>query len=151
MENPHQPTEASGLPVQGPHLRLCAAPPEDFVPLRLVLQPSGAAVTVDRPDVLVGRHTEADIRLPLPDVSRRHCRLLFVEGCWQVVDLKSLNGIFVNGEPVLQAPLEQGDLLRIGGFTFAVDLAGTVPEAGKHGPLQSIFQSLTLRQERKAS
>ncbi|NJN37217.1 MAG: FHA domain-containing protein [Nitrospiraceae bacterium] len=38
---------------------------------------------MNRPDMIVGRHTECDIRLPLPDVSRRHCRLQFVEGCWQ--------------------------------------------------------------------
>src|SRR3954447_12421999 len=91
--------------------------PEAFVPMRLVLQPGGATIDVDRPDVVVGRHTECDVRLPLPDVSRRHCRLQFVEGCWQVMDLNSLNGIQVNGEAVLQAPLAQGDRLKIGGFT----------------------------------
>jgi pSer/pThr/pTyr-binding forkhead associated (FHA) protein len=101
-----------------------------------VLQPSGASVEVTSADVLVGRHTEADVRLPLPDVSRRHCRLLFVEGCWQVVDLHSLNGVFVNGEQVLQAPLQQGDQLRIGGFTFLVEVG---PE---EGAVRSILKTL---------
>jgi hypothetical protein len=149
MDHADQSPEANSLPVQGPHLRLCGEPSEEFVPLRLVLQPTGAMIAIDRPDVLVGRHTEADIRLPLPDVSRRHCRLQFIAGCWQVVDLKSLNGIHVNGEQVLQAPLEQGDLLRIGGFTFAIDLTGKA--SAVNSPLQSIFQSLTLQQERRAS
>jgi hypothetical protein len=54
--------------------------PADFVPLRLVLQPSGATMEVAQADVLVGRHSCADVRLPLPDVSRRHCRLVFVGG-----------------------------------------------------------------------
>jgi pSer/pThr/pTyr-binding forkhead associated (FHA) protein len=130
MKPTNEPAEAAGLP---PPLGQAPAGAEEavgppFVPLRLVLQPSGATIEVDRPDAMIGRHTEADIRLPLPDVSRRHCRLLFVEGCWQVIDLHSLNGVFVNGEQVLQAPLEQGDLLRVGGFTFAVDLSGGTAE-----------------------
>ncbi len=119
---------------QAPRLRLPAEEPlpANFSPMRLVLAPSGMTLDVNRPDMLVGRHSECDIRLPLPDVSRRHCRLLFVEGCWQVVDLNSLNGIQVNGEQVLQAPLEQGDLLRIGGFTFSVDLTPTAGKAAIH-------------------
>ena len=48
-------------------------------------------------DMLIGRHSQADIRLPLPDVSRRHCRFFFGEGVWQVLDLNSLNGVFLNG------------------------------------------------------
>jgi pSer/pThr/pTyr-binding forkhead associated (FHA) protein len=100
--------------VQGP-------PPDDFVPLKLLLQPSGWSVTLDRVDVIAGRHTSADIRLPLPDVSRQHCRFLWLEGDWEVVDLGSLNGIQVNGEPVGHAVLRDGDRLRIGGFTFRVE------------------------------
>ena len=135
-------TEAAGLPVQGMHLRLHGAGvvPPDFSPLRLVLQPSGAIIDVNRPDMLIGRHTECDIRLPLPDVSRRHCRLQFVEGSWQVIDLNSLNGIRVNGEPCAQGQLEQGDLLKIGSFIFSVDLA---PVEGAGGHVQSILQTLS--------
>jgi pSer/pThr/pTyr-binding forkhead associated (FHA) protein len=143
-------SQAGGLPVQGPHLRLHGAEalPANFCPLRLVLQPTGAGIDVNRPDMLVGRHSECDIRLPLPDVSRRHCRLRFVEGCWQVIDLNSLNGIQVNGEPVLQAPLAQGDLLRIGGFTFVIDLTGA---AGSPEPPRSILETLSSPPHRQAS
>src|SRR4051794_38746729 len=116
--------EHGSLSGEAPRLRLHGGTaPDGFLRMRLVLQPSGLVLDVDGPDVLVGRHSEADLRLPLPDVSRRHCRLQFVEGGWQVIDLNSLNGVQVNGEQVLQAPLEHGDSLRIGGFTFAVDLS----------------------------
>ena len=57
--------------------------PDAYMPgLYLVLQPSGATLELMQPDVLVGRHSSADVRLPLPDVSRRHCRLVFGKGCW---------------------------------------------------------------------
>jgi pSer/pThr/pTyr-binding forkhead associated (FHA) protein len=100
----------------------CSSLPPGFAPLRLVLQPSGATLELMQPDVLVGRHSSADVRLPLPDVSRRHCRLVFGKGCWQVIDLHSLNGIYLNDQPISQGTLEAGDLLRIGGFTFLVAL-----------------------------
>jgi pSer/pThr/pTyr-binding forkhead associated (FHA) protein len=114
------PAEALGLPDPGPH-QAAEAPP-DFVPLKLVLRPSGMVVELTRPDMLFGRHSEADIRLPLPDVSRRHCRFVFEAGAWRVVDLKSLNGVFVNDEPVTHAPVCHGDTIRIGGFTFDAEL-----------------------------
>jgi len=56
----------------------------------------------------------------LPGVSRQHCRFSWEQGGWQVIDLKSLNGIRVNGEIVLRSALHEGDELRIGGFTFRI-------------------------------
>ena len=64
------------------------------------------------------------MRLPLPDVSRRHCRFVCEAGRWRVIDLDSLNGVFVNGVMVQQAELRHRDRLRIGGFVFDVDLCG---------------------------
>jgi pSer/pThr/pTyr-binding forkhead associated (FHA) protein len=92
--------------------------------LRLVLKQSGWFVELAQPEVLVGRHSSADVRLPLPDVSRRHCRFVFSGDVWQVFDLQSLNGVLVNGAKVEGAVLHQGDTLRIGGFIFQVDLSG---------------------------
>ncbi len=124
MEQSGSSSESGGLPVNRTlwRTRSPLPVPEDFVPLRLVLQPSGAAVELTQPDVLVGRHSQADVRLPLPDVSRRHCRFLFGQGVWQIIDLNSLNGVFLNAEQIRQATLRQGDLIRIGSFIFAVEL-----------------------------
>ncbi len=125
-----------------------AAPdrPADFLPLRLVLRPGGVSVELTRPDVLVGRHSEADVRLPLPDVSRRHCRFTFAGGRWHVRDLKSLNGTFVNDEPVEDAPVGHGDRVRVGGFTFEADLSGAAPDGevlrAEDGVLLSISRAL---------
>jgi pSer/pThr/pTyr-binding forkhead associated (FHA) protein len=87
-------------------------------PLRLTLIPGGSAITLTYADMLIGRHSEADIRLHLPDVSRRHCRFRFHDGSWHVYDLSSMNGVYVNDERVGQAELHDSDLIRIGGYTF---------------------------------
>jgi pSer/pThr/pTyr-binding forkhead associated (FHA) protein len=97
---------------------------------RLVIRsfPGGQPMEMAGPSVLIGRHTDADVRLAMPDVSRRHCRLVFDGRSWWVVDLGSTNGTFVNDERIDRAELRPGDHVRIGGFEFEVP-AGVTPEA----------------------
>jgi len=120
---------------------------DGFVPMRLILQPSGLTIICGRSQMVVGRHTSADIRLPLPDVSRQHCRLLFTPDGWKVQDLDSLNGIYVNESAVASAELRPGDKLRVGGFTFEVELPENFERADVEEPhessvLRSIAESL---------
>jgi pSer/pThr/pTyr-binding forkhead associated (FHA) protein len=121
-----RPPSTQNLIVPFPRLeRLSTSPnemPPGFVPLRLVLLPSGVTLELDLPDMTLGRHSGVDLRLPLPDVSRRHCRFIWSGGTWSVSDLSSLNGVYINDYPMQYSELAQNDLVRIGGFTFAVDL-----------------------------
>lgn len=141
MDDLSRAAEAVGPVMQGPHRR----PGDDVLPLRLVLQGSELSITLTRPEMVFGRHTDNDVRLPLPDVSRRHCRFSFVDNRWLVVDLNSLNGIFVNGEKVGQATLYHNDVLRIGSFTFDVELgvgSRRVRPSTADRPVQ-VLQSIT--------
>jgi hypothetical protein len=104
----------------GPHFEL----PAGFVPLRMCIEGADLHVEVTVPIAIVGRHTEADLRLDFSDVSRRHCRLAFEYGLWRIQDLKSMNGVFVNNQSVLDAPLYTGDLVKIGCVKLLVE-AGT--------------------------
>jgi pSer/pThr/pTyr-binding forkhead associated (FHA) protein len=121
----------SPAPPEGPRLAAAtlaeADVPEDFVPLRLLLQPGGLVVELSRPDMLIGRHSTADIRMCLPDISRRHCRCLFASGRWKVFDQNSLNGTYVNGQRQAEAVLHHGDTLRLGSLHFLVDLKAAPP------------------------
>jgi pSer/pThr/pTyr-binding forkhead associated (FHA) protein len=99
----------------------------DLIPLRLVLLPTGYGVELNRPEMILGRHSGADIRLPLPDVSRRHCRFAFRDGRWHLDDLNSLNGTCVNGQFVQHAVLRDGDTIRFGELVFGVRLRAAVP------------------------
>jgi pSer/pThr/pTyr-binding forkhead associated (FHA) protein len=131
MDEPRQPLDVVGFPTQGSHDRRDNSPPVpcDFVPMRLVLREGALVIELTAADMVLGRHSESDIRLPLPDVSRRHCRFLFTGGHWQVIDLQSLNGVWVNDQIVLRSPLYHGDRLRVGPFVFTVDLASQTGDA----------------------
>jgi pSer/pThr/pTyr-binding forkhead associated (FHA) protein len=132
--------------LQGPHREMTV--PADFVPLRLYLQPGGLCVELTQPDMLVGRHSEADVRLALPDISRRHCRLAFVDGHWRVTDLNSLNGVFINDDRMHEATLHDGDRIRLGSLTFAVKVASVDPVHDRS--VKEIPEVLSFR-ERQAS
>ena len=63
---------------------------------------------------VIGRGPEADLVLDHPQVSVRHC-LIESDGLdWQVTDLESKNGVFVNGVKCDRAFLRRGDLLKVG-------------------------------------
>ncbi len=63
---------------------------------------------------VIGRGTEADIRLPDTGVSRKHVDVVLDGGTATVEDLGSTNGTLVNGRRVSRHPLSDGDVIRIG-------------------------------------
>lgn len=73
----------------------------------------------------IGRSLSAHVRFDDPTVSRRHALLYRDEGGARVLDDRSLNGIFKNGERVELAELEDGDEIAVGRFRlFYVSLSG---------------------------
>jgi len=63
---------------------------------------------------VIGRGTEADIRLPDTGVSRKHVDVVLHGGTATVEDLGSTNGTLVNGRRVSRQSLADGDVIRIG-------------------------------------
>lgn len=138
------------------NLRHDRAPSPGVTPLRLELLPSGMVIVLTQPELTLGRHSSCDVRLPLPDVSRRHCRLVFQAGRWWLLDLHSLNGIYVNDRKVQARALKPNDRIRIGGFSFLVDPQEACPESemteGEKAVLRSIAGALAeVPSLRKAS
>jgi hypothetical protein len=63
---------------------------------------------------VIGRGTDADIRLPDTGVSRKHVDVVLENGVATVEDLGSTNGTLVNGRRISRQPLADGDVIRIG-------------------------------------
>ena len=72
--------------------------------------------------VLVGECETATWQLAGPQVSRHHCRIVYEEDRWMIVDLQSTNGTFVNHRRVMRRPLADRDVLTIGQFQMIVRL-----------------------------
>ena len=62
----------------------------------------------------IGRSLAADVRFDDPTVSRRHALVVRQPDGVRVLDDRSLNGVFVNGERIEWHPLRDGDELVVG-------------------------------------
>jgi pSer/pThr/pTyr-binding forkhead associated (FHA) protein len=77
---------------------------------------AGARFVLDQPVTTAGRHPGSTIYLDDVTVSRRHAEFRVENGTFRVVDVGSLNGTYVNRQPVESAPLTDGDEIQIGKF-----------------------------------
>jgi hypothetical protein len=64
----------------------------------------------------IGRSLSADIRFDDPTVSRRHAMIHREGDIVRILDDRSLNGVFVNGDQVEMRALEDSDQVTIGRF-----------------------------------
>ena len=101
-----------------------------------ITPPAGAAILIvkrgpnacarfllDQETTTAGRHPESDIFLDDVTVSRRHAEFRLNDGTFEVVDVGSLNGTYVNREPRNSQVLSIGDEIQIGKFRL-VFIAG---------------------------
>lgn len=98
---------------------------------RLLLQHGGVTLRsyeLKREPLHIGRRSDNEVHLDDPVVSGRHARLSlsasrYLDGHQEafVEDLESTNGTRVNGRPVRQARLNNGDRILIGRHEFVYE------------------------------
>ena len=90
----------------------------------LVLEVNGTRHPLQPPGLVIGRGSEADLRINDPGISRRHAQIRVNTAGPRVqidiVDLGSTNGITVNGQRVQQAVLQEGSRIEIGSTRMLV-------------------------------
>lgn len=86
----------------------------------------------------VGRSLAADVRFDDPTVSRRHALIVRQPDGVRVLDDRSLNGVFVNGERVEWRALRDGDEIVVGRYRLQFlegvgETAATAPRSAETG------------------
>lgn len=92
---------------------------------RAYLEVNGTRHPLQPPGLVVGRGTEADLRINDPGVSRRHIQFTVNESAAagvaiEVQDLGSTNGMLIDGHRMASAPLRDGSEVRVGRTTMTV-------------------------------
>ncbi len=92
---------------------------------RAVLEVNGTQHPLQPPGLVVGRGTEADVRINDPGVSRRHAEFTVTGGgdrgvAIEVHDLGSTNGMLVDGHRITHTGLRDGSQVKIGNTTMTV-------------------------------
>ncbi len=77
---------------------------------------AGSRFLLDRPVSSVGRHADCDIVLDDITVSQHHAEFRREDRTFQVVDVDSFDGTYVNRELVDSAVLSNGDEIQMGSF-----------------------------------
>ena len=141
-EPPRPPTVLAARPV----MAAAAAP---SVPA----MPAGASTASHRePSVIrqlptkvlrIGRGPDNDIVVSDLSVSRHHAELRRTASGYQIVDLDSHNGTFVNGQQIGSAPLTEGDIVGIGPSTFRLS-GSELQEFVDTGDVSLVARDLTV-------
>jgi pSer/pThr/pTyr-binding forkhead associated (FHA) protein len=102
----------------------------------LAYEDSGRRIVapVSREWTRIGRSLSADIRFDDATVSRRHALVVSQADGVRVLDDRSLNGVYVNGQRVDWAPLADGDEIAIGRHTIHFLDSATVGSGSPPAP-----------------
>lgn len=84
--------------------------------------------SLTRDITVIGRREDCDLRIPLGEVSRKHCRLVRDGDTFRLEDLGSSNGTFHNGQRVQEVALGPGDSVQVGPVVFVLQIDGVPPE-----------------------
>ncbi|MCW2795602.1 MAG: Forkhead-associated protein [Nocardioides sp.] len=97
---------------------------------RALLEVNGTRHPLQPPGLVIGRGTDADVRINDPGVSRRHLEFTVVPTSSpdgnsedvriEVRDLGSTNGILVNGQKTTHAAVGDGSEVKVGNTTMTV-------------------------------
>lgn len=112
---------------------------------------------VDLPEgtVIIGRSKKSDVPIRDTILSRKHCAIVATGDSYRVVDLKSSNGTFLNGNPIDKAELSYDDVIEIGN-TVMVFMDSDAWQRGEgmarlRNPVkaQELIQRIRLNEEKK--
>ncbi|MEM7676271.1 MAG: FHA domain-containing protein [Myxococcota bacterium] len=103
----------------------------------------GAELFFTEVPLIVGRDTNAGLRLAADTVSRRHCRFLWRDEALILEDLDSGNGTFVNDRRIKTSPVRFKDTIRLGPYS----LKARVLNGAGQAPVDSIIAEPTTRLE----
>lgn len=88
-------------------------------------------VTDLKSDLAIGRTEGNDLVLNHPSVSRKHARFELRNGAWWIVDLKSTNGVKVNGNLVTESQVNAEDKIMVGSVQLELKVLPSVDFSGE--------------------
>jgi pSer/pThr/pTyr-binding forkhead associated (FHA) protein len=82
----------------------------------------GEVIPIRKFPFVVGRNKGCHLHAASEFVSRRHCEITLQDDKFQIADLDSTNGTFLNGQAIKEQELGPGDRILVGPLEFVVDL-----------------------------
>ena len=104
---------------------------------------TGQAISINLPKFFIGRAEDCHLKPKSELISRYHCAILTEEGGYVAVrDMKSKNGIFVNGERVVgEKEVKTGDKFVVGPLEFVFQISVSV-QGEKKPKVESVKEAV---------
>jgi diguanylate cyclase (GGDEF)-like protein len=100
----------------------------------------GKKFNLNRPQIIIGRSSKADIQIDQEAVSRNHCKIINTGKAILLRDMGSTNGTYINDELIDEYVLRDGDYIKVGRSIFKF-LSGTNIENAYH---EEIYRLTTV-------
>ncbi|HEX3764225.1 MAG TPA: GGDEF domain-containing protein [Kofleriaceae bacterium] len=100
----------------------------------------GKKFNLNRPQIVIGRSSKADIQIDQEAVSRNHCKIMNTGNAIMLRDMGSTNGTYVNDEMIDEYVLRDGDFIKVGRCIFKF-LSGNNIENAYH---EEIYRLTTV-------
>ena len=100
----------------------------------------GKKYNLNRPQIIIGRSSKADIQIDHEAVSRNHCKIINTGNAILLRDVGSTNGTYVNDEMIDEYVLRDGDFIKVGRVIFKF-LSGNNIENAYH---EEIYRLTTV-------
>jgi ABC-type multidrug transport system ATPase subunit len=113
-------------------------------PLRVDLRPTLRLSAPAGTTLRIGRAEDNDVEVDDLSVSRHHAELRNTGDGFEIVDLGSRNGTFLNGSPVFRALVTEQDIIGIGPATFRL-VGDELREFLDRGDVSLVARDLTVR------
>ena len=87
---------------------------------------SGKVFHITKPVLTLGRETTNDIVLSDVSISRQHAQIIWANGSLTIKKLAAQNTMSINSRDVQQGPINDKDIIALGGVTFRFQASGSV-------------------------
>lgn len=111
-------------PVEEAALDEAGLPPDTGLLLVRRGPKAGSRYVLSKPVTTLGRHPDSEVFLDDITVSRRHAEIHRTGDGYELRDVGSLNGTYLNRERVEHASLHDGDLVQVGKFKLMFVVTG---------------------------
>ena len=118
-------------PIDTPNQNADAESPDHSIPENAFLVIRGTrSVPLTQNIIKIGRHHDNTIVIDDPRISRHHVELRAINGHFDIFDLKSTGGTYVNGMRADQAILYHGDHISLAGVELLFTQSEPLPSRG---------------------
>ncbi|MCK4837025.1 MAG: FHA domain-containing protein [Candidatus Aminicenantes bacterium] len=107
----------------------------------------GEKYSITKDDFIIGRSSDCDLAMKENTISARHTKISRTRDGFEIMDLDSTNGTFVNGIKVEKKNLRTSDKIKVDVFEFTFINPMDVPRTELSTPTESIKETIIRSQE----